>query len=161
MELGVIPPELFAPFVRERFESTGRHIGDDALASVLEITRGHPYGTQELCYALWEVIRGGGRARLEDVDEALAHVLRAESAHFRRIWEGAPKAQRLVLDALAREPGRPLASEYRRRHRLPTPSTVQRALAALTADELVARDDAGYYRIVEPFLAEWIRRDIG
>ena len=37
------------------------------------------------------------------------------------------------------EPGRPLAADYRRRHGLPGPSSVQRALEALRKDELVAR----------------------
>ena len=64
-----------------------------------------------------------------------------------------------MLSALAREPGRPLASEYRRRHGLPGPSSVQRALQALLKDELIAREESGEYRIAEPFLAEWLRRE--
>jgi hypothetical protein len=66
--------------------------------------------------------------------------------------------QRLVLQALAVEPGRPLGGEYRRRHGLPGASSVQRALEALVRDELVAKDGRGEYRIAEPFLAEWLQR---
>ena len=67
---------------------------------------------------------------------------------------------RQVIDSLAGdfEPDA-LASEYRRRHGLPGPSSVQRALAALSKDELVGRDGSGEYRIAEPFLAEWLRRE--
>ena len=75
------------------------------------------------------------------------------------IWDRASKAQRLLLQALAAEPGRPLAGDYRRRHRLPGPSTMQRALEALVRDELVRREASGEYRIAEPFLAEWLRRE--
>jgi hypothetical protein len=50
-----------------------------------------------------------------------------------------------------------LGSAYRRSHNLPGHSTIQRALSALTEDELVERDGSGY-RIAEPFLTEWIRR---
>jgi len=32
-------------------------------------------------------------------------------------------------------------------------------LDAVGRDELVARDDRGEYRLVEPFLAEWLRRE--
>ncbi len=65
----------------------------------------------------------------------------------------------VVLQALAVDPPTAATSdEYRRRHGLPAPSSVQRALDALVSDELVARDDPGTYRIVEPFLAEWILR---
>ena len=66
--------------------------------------------------------------------------------------------QRLLLQALATEPGRPLSGGYRNRHRLPGPSSVQRALQTLVRDELVARAE-GVHRISEPFLAEWIRRN--
>ena len=36
---------------------------------------------------------------------------------------------------------------------------MQRALEALVKDELASRDGKGEYRIVEPFLVEWIRRN--
>jgi hypothetical protein len=51
------------------------------------------------------------------------------------------------------------SSDYRRRYRLPTASRVQRALEALVKDELASRDGKGEYRIAEPFLTEWIRRN--
>jgi hypothetical protein len=86
-------------------------------------------------------------------------VIRSENAHFNRIWERASKAQRVTLEALANEPGRPtLSAAYRRTHNLPGTSTVQRALEALIDDELVERHAEGY-RIAEPFLTEWILRN--
>jgi DNA-binding IclR family transcriptional regulator len=63
-----------------------------------------------------------------------------------------------VLEALAREPGRPLSAPYRARHSLPGPSSVQRALEKLVRDELVERGADGNYLIAEPFLGEWILR---
>src|SRR5439155_1202005 len=89
-----------------------------------------------------------------DIDRHLPKLLRSEHAHFGLVWDKAARAQRLLLQALALEPGRPLASDYRRRHVLPGPSSVQRALGALLQDELVSRDSGGEYRITEPFLAE-------
>ena len=75
---------------------------------VLEVTGGHPYATQELCYFLWEETPIGGEATRAELDEAVTRVLRSEHAHFSLVWEKAATAQRLVLQALAREPGRPL-----------------------------------------------------
>ena len=156
MELGVIPPDLFAQFIRNRFVETFRSIDDAVVDALLQKTHSHPYGTQELAYALWEVTDEGTTATLAELDEALARVLRSESAHFYRIWEGASKAQRLTLEALAQEQGvAPLSRSYRHKHKLPGTSTVQRALEALVQDELVERSGSGY-RIAEPFLAEWI-----
>lgn len=160
VELGLIEPGKFAPFIDERFQSSGRTVRAAAVDRVLEITRGHPYATQELCYFLWQRGTGARAASAADVEEALQDVLRSEDSHFTSVWDGLSAHQRAVLQALAVEPGRPLAGDYRRRHDLPATSSIQRALQALSRDELVARD-GGLAWIAEPFLAEWLRERIG
>lgn len=159
LELGPISPVLFRDFIVRRFRATGRRINSKVAESLLDITKGHPYATQELCYFLWEATPHEEEATARRLEEALRNVIRSEHAHFSLIWEKAATTQRLVLQALAREVGRPLGSEYRRRHALPAASSVQRALGALVNEELVRREASGEYRIAEPFLAEWLRRD--
>ena len=159
MELGVIEPEAFTPFIVRQFERTARFIAADATAAILDATHGHPYATQELCYFTWQEVGPEERAEAADVDTALGKVLRSEHAHFSLLWERASSVQRLLLAELAREPGHPLSADYRHRHNLPGPSTVQRAVETLERGELVARD-RGLVRIVEPFLAAWLRRDM-
>jgi hypothetical protein len=150
VELDVIPPDLFAPYAIARFKATGRKLPRDTCEQALDLTGGHPYATQELLYFLWEV------GSLEDALEA---TLRSEHSHFSLVWDGASAAQKRVLQALAAEqPGRPLSSDYQRRHSLPATPTVQTALGALERSELVRRTGRGEYRIAEPFLTEWIRR---
>jgi hypothetical protein len=157
LELGPIPRAEFARFIESRFAVSGGSIDADAVQAILDTTGGHPYGTQELCYAVWEVVAGGA-ADTAAVDIALTRVLQSENAHFSLIWERAPRVQRLVLEALARDPsGSVTSTEYRNRHGLPTGSSVQRALDTLVDDELVTRVRRGDYRIAEPFLAQWIR----
>jgi uncharacterized protein len=156
MELGVIDPPRFEGYLAGSFERTGKKIAAETIAAVLETTGGHPYATQELCYFLWEETPKGRVAKLAEYERALADVLRAEHAHFELIWDQASSVQRLTLQALAQQRGRPLSGDYRRRHKLPGASTVQRALQALTRNELVTRSD-NEYRISEPFLADWLR----
>jgi hypothetical protein len=158
MELDVIAPPLFRGYVAGQFSKTGRRIDPGVVDRVLGATHGHPYATQELCYFLWEETPERGEAGAGQYESALTKLLRSEHAHFGLIWDKAAKAQRLVLQALAAEAGRPLSRDYRRRHGLPAASSVQRALEALVKDELVARDGRGEYRIAEPFLAEWLQR---
>ncbi|HJU35844.1 MAG TPA: ATP-binding protein [Gaiellaceae bacterium] len=159
MELDVIPRDAFAPFLVERFAATNRRLPPEIAEGVLAITGGHPYATQELCYALWEETPRSRAACAESLARALDRVLRSENAHFSLVWENASQGQRLVLQALAVEStSSVLAREYRRRHDLPGASSVQRAVTKLIADELVERDRAGEYRIMEPFLAEWLAR---
>jgi uncharacterized protein len=160
MELSVIPPELFAPFIEKRFGDSGKAIDPAALDRVLAFTGGHPYATQELLYFVWEETAPGEPAGEDELTAALEAVLNSEHAHFDLLWDGASAVQRLLLGALAAEPGRPFTSEYRRRHRLPAATNIQKALRALTKRELVTREGDGTVAISEPFLAEWIRRDV-
>jgi hypothetical protein len=155
IELGVIPPSLFRPYIASRFAETGRAVPAEVVGDVLSITRGHPYATQELSYFLWEELSAGKKTGGNVVERALVAVLRSEHAHFGLIWDRATSTQKVLLQALAREPGRPFSNEFRRRHELPAPSTIQRGLEGLVRDELVTRDQ-GIYRIAEPFLAQWV-----
>jgi len=158
MELGLIAPELFAPYVVERFRATGKAIDSPAVDRVLGITRGHPYATQELCYFVWEETPPRRTATLAQVERGLTGALHSEHAHFSLLWDGAAGGQRLLLQALAREPGRPYTAEYRRLHGLPAATNVQKALRALELRELVTRREDGSIEIAEPFFAEWINR---
>jgi hypothetical protein len=156
-ELGAIPRAPFERYAVEAFAGTGKALDLDVCAAVLDITHGHPYATQELLYFLWEETTAGEIATRERLGRALTSTLHSEHAHFSLLWSRAAAAQRRILQALAAEqPARPLSGEYRRRHSLPVAATVQTALAALGAVELVGRVGRGEYRITEPFLAEWI-----
>ena len=158
LEIGPIPAAEFGGFLRRRFEGTEKAIDDDALARLLEATGGHPYGTQELAYFLWELVPTGHFARLGDVETALAQVLRSEHNHFAKLWDDAPHAQRLVMLALAEETtGSLYSADYAERHDLPPKPALQRAIGALVTKEIAARDADRAYRIVEPFFADWLR----
>jgi hypothetical protein len=157
VELDLIEPQRFRPFICERFRETRKELPEELAEAVVAKTGGHPYATQELCYFLWEQTPFDGEATDADLEAAVAAVLRSEGAHFQARWDAASTAQKLVLEALAKEPGRPLSNAYRSRHELPSVATVQAALRALTERELVGREPDGSHRIFEPFLADWIR----
>ncbi|HVV88996.1 MAG TPA: ATP-binding protein [Solirubrobacterales bacterium] len=156
MEIGLIPPDQFARFIRRRFETTNKGLDPAICDRLLGITRGHPYATQELCYSLWEQTPFDGEADADLLARALELVLQSEHAHFSLVWDGLAAGQRVLLEALAREPGRPLSGAYRARHRLAGPSSIQAALKALVDRELVEREPDGSYRVMEPFLTEWL-----
>ena len=160
LEIGMIPADEFASFIRDRFADSGKGIADDALERLLRATGGHPYGTQELAYFVWELVETVSEASVDDVEEALTRVLRSEHNHFAKLWDDAPHAQRLLMLALAAEPARSVYSaDYHSRHELPAAPTLQTALAGLTKKEIVGRDGDGEHCVIEPFLAEWLERE--
>ncbi len=155
IELGVIDPQPFGEYIERQFERTGKSVAPAAIDAVLETTHGHPYATQELCYFLWQDTPAGATATAEQVVEAVVKVLNSEHAHFSLVWEDATAHRRLLLRALAEDPGHPISADYRRRHALPGASSVQRALGALEKAELVGRRRGDAW-ISEPFLAQWV-----
>ena len=157
IELGLIPSAEFAPFLADRFAASGREAEPETIERLLALTGGHPHATQELSYFLWQQTPVGGRATPDGLEAALAAVLQTEHSHFSLLWENASAVQKLVLQALAREPGRPYRNEYRARHQLPATASVQKALSALEKREVIA-GERGDYRIVEPFLTQWLKR---
>jgi hypothetical protein len=160
LELGLISPEKFAPFLRDRFAATGKGIDELALGRLLEVTGGHPYATQELAYFVWELVPPRGEAGPFDAEEALVRVLRSEHNHFVQVWDEAPRPQRLLLVALADEPTSAVyGAPYHERHELPPNPTLQTALKGLLRKELVGRNDERDYCVIEPFLSEWLRRE--
>src|SRR4051794_20298828 len=159
IEIGAIALDKFAAFIRKRFDDTDKGLHDDALNRLLDATRGHPYGTQELAYFVWGRVPTGHYAHLQDVEWALGQVLRSEHNHFSRIWDDATHNERLLLLALADEPSRAYGEDYRTRHDLPSPSHTQRAVGALVKEEVVGRDENGTYVIAEPFFGEWVKRE--
>jgi hypothetical protein len=160
LEIGMIPPAKFGPFLRDGFTASGKGITAEAIGQLLAISGGHPYGTQELAYFVWELVQPGGEASLAELQEALTRVLRSERNHFSALWDEAPHAQRLLMLALADEPtGSIYAVAYHERRELPSNPTLQTALAGLIRKEIAGRDVDGDYRVIEPFLAEWLQRE--
>ena len=112
----VIEPRALPPVHRQALQGeTRKDVAPEIVDELLERTAGHPYATQELCYFLWEQTPFDGVAGERRAGGgALAGVLRSEHAHFQLRWDQASAAQKLLLQALAAEPGRPLTDELPR-----------------------------------------------
>ena len=89
IDLGVIPPVLFARYATARFTDTGKILDADVCARILQMTGGHPYATQEALYFLWEATPAGETAEDVRLKRALAALLRSEHAHFSLLWSRA------------------------------------------------------------------------
>ena len=159
MTIGPLPRDALATYIRGRFAASERDIDDDALERLLELGKGHPYGTQELAFFTWARVPHGHAAHAVDVEAALGDVLRAEHNNLSRVWEGATLNERLVLLALRAGSASIYAEETRLTAGLPAATFVQRAVSALAREDVVGKDADGRYRITEPFLAEWIGRE--
>ena len=77
---------------------------DLALHRMLQVTAGHPYFLQLLCYSLVNSHNRSGRnyTTIDDVDQALDEILTLGEAHFAFLWDRSTDGERVALLALTR-----------------------------------------------------------
>ena len=161
LRLGKIPAEVFADFIDDRFKKSGLTPEPGLGAAIVEVAGNLPYDVQRLAHETWDDVSADRRRRvaLEDVHATLHRLLAEQDVFFEAVWQRLTLAQRAVLRAVVLEHGEAiLGGEVRLRYRLGGASSVQTALAALQRVDLVARDDAGRYAVVDSLMREWVAR---
>jgi len=153
MSLGFIPKEEFAAFISRKFEESGGSISEDAIECALNVTEGHPYYTQQLCYGMWFISKNVKDASL--VEKAMREILAHEQVNYLKIWDGLSIPQRRLLTGLAREEHPNVYSaDFIDEYTLKTPSRVQRALESLESKGIIDEN-----KITDIFFREWLKRE--
>jgi len=157
--LGPIATRYWIPFVRSRFQRSGKRIGSEQIRRICTITGGHPFYTQHLCHAVWELCAPRGRVEDSTIEKAFGLLLERESYAYTALWESLAPNQRRFLLGLAAEPHgvRPFGSAFVRSHRLGSASNAQRAAEALLQRDIIDRED-GSFVITDRFFQAWIRQ---
>jgi hypothetical protein len=157
--LGTIALEHWQPFIRERFTLADKSIADERIVQLCTWTEGHPFYTQHLAHALWEITPAGGEVTEQRLDEALALLLRREGNVFATRWETFSRMQQRLLRGLVQQGGnpQPFATTFIRAHGLGAASTVQRAVNALLASDVLDREEGRLF-VSDRFFALWIRQ---
>ena len=157
--LGMIAPEHWKPFIRVRFEAAEKAVDEAHIASLCGLTEGHPFYTQHLAHALWEITPAGETVTEEKLHEAVAVLLRREETAYATFWETFSRSQQRLLRGLAEEgaDAQPFSSGFVRAHGLGATSSVQRAAEALLERDVLDRE-GGSLVITDRFLRLWIQR---
>jgi hypothetical protein len=160
VRLGTIPPRLFADFVESRFTRSGMKPEPGLGDGIVELAGGLPYDVQRLAHELWDDAKAAARRRvgLDELHVTLVRLLGEQEPLFEALWQRLTLAQRSTLRAVVLDEGRELLSaDARLRHRLPGPSSVQAALAALRRHDIILREEDRYL-VVDSLLREWVAR---
>ena len=156
--IGPIATEHWVPFVAERFERAGKTVDEGVVDALCERTEGHPYYTQHLAHALWEITPSAGTATRARLDEALDVVLTRLAYPFTVVWEGMTANQRRLVAALVRggREAQVFSSSFLRSMRM-APSSASRAIEGLVQSDVIDRDETGYV-VTDRFFRLWVRR---
>ncbi|HTW42849.1 MAG TPA: hypothetical protein VMD79_11090 [Solirubrobacteraceae bacterium] len=155
----------FHEFLAFQFEATGRRIDERALEHLLALSAAHPKRTQQLAWATW---RQGGRKPLDvtAVQSAFEELMDDQQADFAVIEEAlangeeAEATERKALYLLADHPDGGLTSTaLAARYGLGAHTTAKNAMPRLARRGLVEQAPGDRWEIIDPFLAEWLRRN--
>ena len=155
MRLGRLEADDVGGYVAEHFEQTGRGVGE-ALGPLLHAAAGHPQRAMLLAHHLWAVVEPGGTATLEDWSRAYEAALAELDAEFDAEWRHLDSSSQKTLRSVLEGDGSPYRGDILRRLAL-SKDMVRKALPRLTASALIERN-GDRHAIVDPLLAEWIRR---
>jgi energy-coupling factor transporter ATP-binding protein EcfA2 len=158
----------FREWIAFQFGATGREIGERALAHLLATSDAHPKRTQQLAWAAWN--RGARQGvDVEQVQDAFEELIDDQQADFAVLeetlanGEESEATERKTLYLLADHAGEGLTSRVlAERYGLGSHTSARKALPRLARRGLVERAAGvrgGGWRIIDPFLAEWLRRN--
>jgi AAA+ ATPase superfamily predicted ATPase len=157
-----IPPAEFVEFLETGFRFGGIELEPGACAHVLDRAEEVPYNVQRLAHEAWELVRADGGAVLapSHVNAALERLVRREDPAYTQVWTTLRRNQQTALKLVIEEGGTQLLrAEVIRRSGISS-STLQDALRQLETMEVIRQERAGgktRFRLVDPFLAAWLR----
>ena len=154
MRIGAIELTRWQQFITDKFADTDKSIGQEEVKLIVDLTRGLPYYTQQLCYAAWEC--SGYMVNIESVNEALRLSLARESNLYRVLWSDLTPKQRRTLKYLVRSGGDAVYSGANLSTYDFNASTLKSTLESLQKKDLIDRTGTQYY-LVDPFMAHWVR----
>lgn len=155
----------FAAYLEHAFMASGKPIDERAVDLLVEMTESHPKRTQHLAWQAWEACAEGQSIDCDAVQAAFDQLLstRSHSTDFGTLVDGllsgedgdVRSAKALFLVASGASPTSRTAPP---RYGLSGPDTARRALERLRARGVV-EGARSRWRIVDPLLAEWLRRN--
>lgn len=155
LELPTLPVAEAAGDIEELLMAEGMQPGA-AVDELLEFTGGHPQRTILLAHHLYNLL-DQDEVPEDPAATAVELALQETRDAQQALWDGLGRAERIVMVALG-DGQAPTGSLVAEEHRIAR-STLQEALERLLADQRhVRRDVSGSPYLLDPLLAEWLRR---
>ena len=147
MRLSKLPQEDFLRYLQDRLSQVTAD-SEEIAHKVLTFTDNHPYYTQQLASAIWDLI-ALGKGGAEVFDNAIADIVQAHDLDYERLWQTFNKTDRLMI-RLVCQGINPVKSRM-----LPT-STMTSSLKRLAKKGYIINKEKDDYAMEDPFFKEWI-----
>jgi uncharacterized protein len=160
--LGPIAASSWKPFIQSRFTKTNKGVSTEVVQELCETTGGHPFYTQHLCHAVWELCEHGAEATSETIIQAIDLLLDRESYAYTALWESFAVNQRRFLSGLVQaERGvEVFGSSFIKKNNLKSASSAQRVVENLLGRDIIDREEGSFF-IADRFFHLWVKGRVG
>jgi len=157
MRLGCLPREALASYIDERFEKSGRDVGE-ALGWLLDLVDGHPQRSMLFAHLLWRHTGPGETAGEEAWTTAYAEAWDYLQGDFEATWDSFSRIEAGVVEAVAAGVRGLTGKATREIYGLPAGSAAPDAAKRLVKEGLLFElgEGEGGYALVDPVFARWV-----
>ena len=155
LPLDKIPQQEFMEYLSAGLESVALK-SEEIAKEILEITKSHPYYTQQLAFTVWESLNNTGKMK-NPVEEAVDEIIRHHDMDYERLWNTINRTDMKILIGMSLSEITPLSSEFAKKYFRGASSTIFSSLKRLAQNGLVIKTEFGY-EIDDPFFKRWVKR---
>ena len=152
--LGKIGEEHWYKYLKKRFESTGKRIGEDLITDIIQLTANHPYHIQQLAHYLWRL--SNEEASPELLKKSLDELILNNEILFRKEVENLTLLQLNYLEALLNKEKHMTSAEVIHRYQLGSSGNLGTIKSALESKEIMDFFEKEPV-FVNPIFEYWLR----
>jgi AAA+ ATPase superfamily predicted ATPase len=155
----MLPEDESVEYIVEKFISTGKKIVLKDAKRIYELTKGHPYFLQLVCYELWD--KTEGVINTEEIDVIFDSLCERESYGYELIIETLEyKYLKNVLKLISEQPGDYFSIANLQKYKIPNATTLNNLLKKLTERGIVEKLGRGKYQIIDPLFERYVMRRV-
>lgn len=154
-----IPLDIYSGFAGRMFAERGKYLDTAVTEIVYKMFDGCTWYMQMMMNEMFALTKEGMTCTPEYIDFAWENIIMAQEDRFQAILYGLAPKQKQLLEAIAKDRAVEgiTSSDFVKRHRLISASSVQAALKPLLKNDIVTCEE-GKYRIYDYFFADYLAR---
>ena len=150
-----IKQEDWISFITSRFDDTGKHISREECQKIIELTKCHPYYTQQLGQQVW--LRTPQECTKEIVMESFLSVIGQLSLLFTNILDTLTSKQINFLLAVANKESNFSSKEVLQKYKLGTSANIKNLKKATLEKDLIDIMPGEKIAIQDPLFEYWLK----
>ena len=155
-----VPLVEYEKFARFHFTNGGKAIEDGVVSAIYNRFDGTTWYIQKMLNQLYAMTPVGATVTAADTEEAERQIIMQSAEAYKDMLVQLTSKQRDLAIAISKE-GKATqitSASFVKRHKLTSASSVQKAVAALVAKQLVTQYQ-GTYELYDKFMAYWLRKE--